>query len=308
MTSVAEPALSILVATRDRAPLLVQLLRSLEVAQSVAATACEILIADNGSTDDTAAVLERWVAGAPGHMRLRVDTPGKSRALNAALQHARAPVLAFLDDDEQVAPAWMQELMAFCSAHPEYDAAIGRVLPPPDLTDPEVLSRLAAYRTVAFCDYGDAVCEAETLYGGNMVLRRQVFERIGTFDERLGPGAAGGCEDTDLAERIRQAGLRIGYMPRVIVYHVVDPARLTPEAFRSLQLRAARSRIAMDARRAGRRALPRLIEAALGFAWWSLLGRSVRRERARGRILLHAETLRLRWRLREHQRLDGPKH
>ena len=128
-----------------------------------------------------------------------------------------------------------------------------------------------------------------------MVLRRMVFDNVGGFDERLGPGAAGGWEDIDLAQRIKQVGLRIAYMPDVAVYHAVDPARLTPEYFRAFQQREARSRFALDPQRAWRRAVPRLLDAAVAFAWWSALRRPIRREHARGRVIKHAEMLRLSW-------------
>src|SRR5262249_8385768 len=136
----------------------------------------EVVVADNGSSDATAPLLRRWCAEAPTHVVVRVDEPGKSRALNQALHHARAPLLAFVDDDETVASAWLQGILALCADHPEYHAAIGRVLPPPEVTDAEILTRLACYRTIAFFDGGDVVHDVHTLYGGNMVVRRSAFE------------------------------------------------------------------------------------------------------------------------------------
>jgi glycosyltransferase involved in cell wall biosynthesis len=288
------PPLSVLIATRNRASSLARLLHSLEVA--AAGLDVETIVADNGSTDRTPEVLRTWAGSTPRRRWLRVELPGKARALNHALVEARGPLLAFVDDDEQVAAEWCREILAFCAAHPQYAAAIGRVLPPPDLTDAELLARLAWYRTIAFFDGGDSVHGVDTLYGGNMVLRRTALDTVGSFDERLGPGAAGGWEDIDLAGRLRAAGLYIGYMPRVIVYHAVDPARLTPQYFRQHNRVAAHSAYALDPRRAWRRSLPRLVDAAAGFLWWSVRGHPLRREHARGRLIRHAEVLRLHWR------------
>ncbi|MFI5395130.1 MAG: glycosyltransferase family 9 protein [Candidatus Binatia bacterium] len=292
MTSTAEPTVSVLVATRNRAPLLTQLLRSLELAMAGSPRA-EILVVDNGSTDTTPILLADWTAAGRARVVLTVDQPGKSRALNCATGRARGRLLAFLDDDEQVATDWLREVEAFFDAHPEYDAGIGRVLPASEVTDPEILTRIACYRTIALFDHGDAVRDEHMLHGANMVLRRSVFDRVGGFNEQLGPGAVGGCEDAELGERVTRTGLRIGYMPGVRVYHAIDPARLTPEYFRSFELRTARSRFAMDPDRASRRAIRRVREATLAFAWWSLLRHPVRRERARGSMIRHGEILRL---------------
>jgi GT2 family glycosyltransferase len=287
------PVLSVLVATRNRAASLERLLHSLETARS--GLDVQIVVADNGSTDATADLLRSWAGAAPYRVCVQVELPGKARALNRALLEVHAPLLAFVDDDEQVSPQWCAEIVAYCAAHPEYAAAIGRVLAPPDLTDPELLTRLAWYRTIAFFDGGDAVRDADTLYGGNMVLRRSVIDTVGQFDERLGPGAVGGWEDIDLAKRLLGAGLRIGYMPQAVVYHAVDPARLTPQYFRQHNRVAARSAYAIDPG-AWRHSVPRLLDAAAGFVWASLCGRALRREHARGRMIRHAEILRLHWR------------
>jgi heptosyltransferase-3 len=303
MTAPNIPRVSVLVATRNRAALLTRFLRSLDVAQATAAAdGIECLIVDNGSSDDTAALLARWEQSGPGRVRLSVEAPGKSRALNHALGRASAPLLVFTDDDVEVAPTFFTEILAFFAGHPEYDAAIGRVLAPPNALSPELAVLLERYRTIALFDHGAAVRDEPTLHGSNMVLRRPAIDAVGGFNEQLGPGAAGGMEDQELGQRLTRSGRRIGYMPEVVVYHSIDPNRLTPDYFRQFQLVQARSRLAVDPHRAWRGAVPRLIESALGCAWWSVVGRVTRRERARGRMLRNAEILRLQWRSRRAAR------
>jgi GT2 family glycosyltransferase len=58
-----------------------------------------------------------------------------------------------------------------------------------------------------------------------MSFKRAVFGKIGFFDHRLGPGAAGFSEDTEYSIRIRKAGFKIGYTPHAIVYHELNPSR-----------------------------------------------------------------------------------
>lgn len=288
------PEVSVLVASRNRRELLAELLRSLDVAAAAAEAAVQVIVADNGSTDETPAMLRQWSAAEPERVAVRVDEPGKARALNRALASSTAPLLAFVDDDEVVAPEWVRGLVAFCAAHPEYDAGVGSVLPPPSFQDPVLRERLDWYRTIAFFDGGAVVRDMDTLYGGNMVLRRRVFDVVGGFDERLGPGAQGGWEDIDLAQRLQRAGFRIGYMPGAAVYHVVDPSRLTLEYFRHHSRVAARSAYLMTPA-LWRRSVPRLVEAAIAFGLASLLRHPRAREHARGRLIRHAEIVRLRF-------------
>jgi glycosyltransferase involved in cell wall biosynthesis len=291
----AEPALSVLVSTRNRAADLAHFLVVLEEGRNAASVTSEVVIVDNDSTDETAAVLDRWAAGGPGRVHLFVAPPGKCRALNRALAVARAPVLAFTDDDVDVAPQWVESIVTFSAAHPEYAAGVGPVQPPLDLTDPALLERLSRYRTIGFFSMSNLVQDAHQLHGSNMMLRRSTFERVGGFNEALGPGAAGGMEDLELGARVRGAGLRIGYMPAAVVRHTVDPARLTPEFHRRSQLAQARSRLVIDGARAWRRALPRALEAAANLVLWTVLTNARRRERARGRLIRNVEILRLTW-------------
>ena len=296
MSSGSDPALSILIPTRNRADLLPRLLRTLDVAQAEAQVDLEIVVIDNGSTDGTAAVLDRWTAAAPGRVRLYVEQPGRARALNRALPVARAPLLAFTDDDVEVTPHWVRSLVAFFTDHPEYDAAMGRVRVPPDAADPATLARVAQYPgTLPLFDAGDVVRDVPYMWGCNMAVRRRVVETVGPYDERLGVGASGLYEDAEYSERIRRAGMRIGYMPDAVVYHSVDPTRLTPQWFREFNVRLARSHYIIEPPQHWRRNLLRAIDAAVSCAWWGMLGQRQRSLKAWARMIQHREMLRLRW-------------
>jgi len=296
-------ALSILIASRNRADSLARALRSIDAACAAAAQPAQIVVVDNGSTDTTAEVLDAWAAAAPGRLRLRFEPPGKSRALNHALARADGTLLAFTDDDIEVNPGWATAIVAFFAAHPRYAAAMGRVLPPPRVTDHDLRAGLARYPgAVPLYDRGEGVCDAYDLYGCNMVIRRQVFAAVGRFNEHLGPGASGLSEDLDLARRIRAAHLQIGYMPAAVVYHEVDPRRLTAAYYHEFQRRLGRSDLLMHPEQSYWRSLPKLLEATVASAWWGVLGASSRRTRAWGRVIRHAATLSCGW-----QRAHAPQ-
>lgn len=290
-----DPQLSIIVATRSRAALLEKMFRSLDVALAAAPVPVEVVVVDNGSTDQTPGVIERWVSSGAGRVPLREPQPGKARALNRAIQTARAAILAFTDDDVEVAPNWVREMVAFFAGHNEYAAAMGRVRIPLHVTDPAQRAQIAYFRTLPLFEGGDAVTDERHLYGCNMAVRRAVFDRLGLFNERLGPGASGLHEDGDLARRTLHAGMRIGYMPEVVVYHAVEPSRLTYDFFRALHVRDARSRYLMDDRPSRLASLARLGGAVGVFAWWTLAYNPARRMRARGRLISHTEMVRLCW-------------
>ena len=108
------------------------------------------------------------------------------------------------------------------------------------------------YRTIPSLEYRENVTETHSLNGANMAISRRVIDRIGAFDERLGPGASGTSEDVELARRIRKAGIPIGYIRDAIVYHRVDRCRLTEEYFRLAHRRQGASRLLIRNRSMGR--------------------------------------------------------
>jgi GT2 family glycosyltransferase len=120
-------------------------------------------------------------------------------------------------------------------------------------------------------------------------VTREAFAAVGLFDERLGPGAAGASEDTELANRLRAAGRRIGYVPDAIAYHAVEHDRLSAAYFRALHEARGRSRIYYKYPGAPStigltvRLLPDLGLAALGVAATALGNGGERRRRALAR-------------------------
>lgn len=251
----------------------------------------ESILIDNGSTDETASVLARWAAGKPRRVVLSVPAAGKSRALNAARQVAGGTILAFTDDDVEIDAGWLAAISRFFRDHPEYDGGVGHVLRGP-IDGPGVEDLLQRFSTLAFFAAGTEVRDCNRLHGANMAVRRRVFERIGGFNERLGPGASGGLEDIELGERLRAAGFRIGAMPEATVVHAVDVARLTRENLLRWHLAQAHSLMVKRPEGAFWHALPRWFEALGAYAIRSVTG-SLRRDHAWGRVLRYTEVLRL---------------
>lgn len=223
--------LSIVIATHARPESLARLIASLE--PQLHPGEHQILIADNGNA---VAVSRPSLNRNVEIVHLHEPLPGKCRVQNRAIAVATGDIIAFLDDDLTVAPGYVDAVVQFFDGHPEFAAMKGRILP---AEDPAArVGSVAPYLDLPIVDHGDRVIEVRGVLGANMAFRASVLRQVGPFDERLGPGAAGHEEETEMSQRIRRCGMRIGYAPLALVLHEVDPARADRKRF----IRIARER------------------------------------------------------------------
>jgi len=155
---------------------------------------------------------------------------GLSRARNAGIRAARGDVAVFIDDDVRPEPGWIEPLLHRFDA-PDVAVVCGLVLPAALETEAELgfqyelrfggmglLPLVFDDRFVAGWRQGVPAWSVGA--GANMAVRRQSVLDLGGFDERIGPGAAGGCgDDSEYWHRVLFAGLRIGYEPLSVVRH-----------------------------------------------------------------------------------------
>jgi GT2 family glycosyltransferase len=219
----------VIVATHARPASIARLLASLAIQLKDGER--ELLIAENGTA---APVQLDQAIGA--HRHLHEPRAGKCRIQNRAISNAAGEILAFLDDDLTVTPGYLDAVELFFDEHPEFVAMKGRIIPAED--PDEKVGPMAVYLDLPIADHGDQVCEVKGVLGANMAFRASVIKQVGQFDERLGPGACGHEEETEISARIRRAGFRIGYAPRALAYHEVDRNRADRERF----IRIARER------------------------------------------------------------------
>jgi glycosyltransferase involved in cell wall biosynthesis len=234
-----QPFVSVVIATRNRASLLGQTLEAL-AGQRWPKAAFEIVIADNVSTDDTADVVRSFAAraDAPSTTYLFVETPGKSHAVNAALERALGDVVALTDDDVLPSPGWIQSL-AEAFDDPSIDFIAGRILPrwevdPPSWMSPELHGVLAIPDNGALPRAIDAADPAVIPIGANMAVRRAVLARTGGLRADLGKleGTLRTGEDHEFFLRMLRCGCRGRYVPAALVHHWVPGSRLDPSYFR----------------------------------------------------------------------------
>jgi len=224
---------SIVIATHARPASLARLIASL--APQLRAGEHEVFIAENGAPEPSP--LDRSSFSTDVEIvHLHESRPGKCRVQNRAIAAARGEVIAFLDDDLTVASGYVQAVAQFFDAYPHFAAMKGRILAAEDPV--AKVGSASSYLDLPISDHGDQVVEVRGVLGANMAFRASALRQIGFFDERLGPGAAGHEEETEISQRLRSAGLRIGYAPQAVVWHEVDPAR----ADRGRFIRIARER------------------------------------------------------------------
>lgn len=211
MTAVPSPAprISVVFATRDRPQRLAALLDSLR-RQTLAAEDFEVIAVDDASGIENRHVLQQALdrGDLALHVIWRDSSGGPAVARNAGWRAARAPLVAFTDDDCVAAEGWLEEGLRAGEQH------AGAILQGPVEPIPEELHRLTYFHhTFTNHDCGPWFETANIFYP------REVLERLGGFDESF---TSPGGEDTDLAWRALAEGVAARPVPGALVRHAVS--------------------------------------------------------------------------------------
>lgn len=208
---VSAPTVTVCISTRNRSHLLPRVLGQLEQ-QTLPKPDFEVVIVDNGSTDDTWEVLQALQQHTSVELRIHRNPPGKGPAAgrNRAWRDGRGELCAFTDDDCTPTPTWLEHAVAAVATRKV--VAAGRVDWPPS-DNP---------RIGPFTRYVKAT-ENLAMWGAtaNFVAHRSDLEAVGGFDEGF-LNVAG--EDTDLLFRILETGVDFAYLDDAVVYHPVEQA------------------------------------------------------------------------------------
>jgi glycosyltransferase involved in cell wall biosynthesis len=201
------PAVSVVVPTRNRAGYLEVALASLRDQDLSAAS--EVIVVDDGSTDTTADV-----AHAAGARLVRVPPPGGlNAARNLGAREARAPLVAFVDDDVWAPPTWLRALVEGAARHPEADAFGGPIRARIEGPAPRACGREKP--PITTLDLGPEDAEATMVWGSNFAIRREALDRYGAFDETLG----GHGDEEEWLMGLRAAGGHIVYLAAAALDH-----------------------------------------------------------------------------------------
>ena len=205
-----DPFITVGVAAFNAASTLPQLLDSL-LAQQFPMELMEIVVADNGSTDDTAAIVQGFTDRAPVRLVSANHRRGPAVARNAVVKAARGRIIAFTDADCLVHHRWLAEIEAGFDDE-AVGCVAGGILPAEFRTSAE---RFYARRNILSQDYVLAHPFLPYAQTANAAFRREVFDEVGAFDEEMIT-----CEDADLLWRMQlQTTYRLRYRPEALVWH-----------------------------------------------------------------------------------------
>jgi len=216
----AEPRVSVIIPAHGRFELTYACIAA--IAAAGADAPFEIVLVDDGSADET--LLADFVFGGAVRVVRTRRNAGFLRAANAGAAAARGDTLLFLNNDTEPQPGWLDELLGTLDRDPGIGIA-GAALVYPDGALQEcggLVGRFAeATNRGRGADPDDPrfrfLRDADYVSGAALIIRRDLFARLGGFDEEFAPGY---YEDTDLCFRVRhEAGLRVVVQPQSRVIH-----------------------------------------------------------------------------------------
>jgi GT2 family glycosyltransferase len=247
---------SIVLATCSRAHLLRGALASLLTEAKAWSLPVEFIIVDDGSTDETPAVLAAFQQEAQVPVTI---VPGERRGIAAArnlgAQRARGTWLASFDDDQVALPGWLVGLRELADEQAVVCVSGALELSlPPGRTLAELGPR--ARRILGEHLHGDIPSrDAIDPASNNVLVRREVFQQLRGYDVTFTEGA----EDADLFDRMHEAGYSTWFQPTARALHITPESRMERRNLRWTSLRLGAS----DARRHAQRGLIRLFKLLL---------------------------------------------
>ena len=212
--------ISVIIATKDRASYLARACASLEA--QINAPSFELIVVDNGSSDNTKAVAEAQAARATYPVQYVFEPePNRGKARNRGVAVATGYLVLFIDDDVQLPPG-------FLAAHEMAHVSSNLVVNGPIINVPSYDDRpkpaLANYSRAFLC-----TC--------NVSLPRHAIDAVGGFDEKF---HLYGWEDTELGVRLREAGMRWRFAWDAYLWHIKMPTDNTLEVETKKVLERAR--------------------------------------------------------------------
>jgi len=233
----SDPLISVVLCTRNRANLLLGALTSI-AGQDLPQSEYEVVLVDNGSTDQTAKVALDFQSRAPLQY-VRENRVGLSIARNTGWQAANGAIVAYIDDDATAKGGWLKTIRETFATNQAGMVGLvgGPVEPIWQAPRPTWLSDEIA-RSLTIVDWGSSEkiipdIRKEWLAGANMAMPKCVLEKVGGFHpslDRIGTNLLSNG-DILLQREIARRGYRCLYTPAMAISHLVPSSRLSKDWF-----------------------------------------------------------------------------
>lgn len=238
---------SFITCTYNRAAYLPKTLKAL-CEQTFLGKDYEIIIIDNNSSDNTAAVCSNFIEQYPFkqiqyHKELN---QGLSHALNRGIKEAKGEYIIYVDDDETIGNKHLEYLNDYLNHFPDAELCASPVIPIYEENPPKWMSIFTQRLIGGYFNLGKNVkVLSKTNYPGtgHTIIKRELYTKYGIYNTELGRKGTSliGAEDKDMAFRLMEGNIKGYYFPNIPIYHHIPAYKLTDEFFSKLTFSIGKS-------------------------------------------------------------------
>ncbi|WP_457557854.1 glycosyltransferase family 2 protein [Candidatus Harpocratesius sp.] len=223
--------ISIIIPTYKRYKMLLSCLKSIKRAKNVNLANCEVIVVDDGG--NLSRSIEKYGEGLNIKWIYLLENKGQANAQKEAMSIATSDIIAFLDDDAEIHPNWINSILKYFKSFPEVSAVLGRILP---INTNNLLARTRQqvynrrHKNYLDTQYQSKIREKYNLpktnspgisthiSGGNSAIQRNALSNINEWPVWIKRGA-----DQYISDLLLSKKLIIGYNPEMIIYHHHNP-------------------------------------------------------------------------------------
>lgn len=241
-----DPQITIAICTYNRASYLKDTLDDL-AEQNLKPEKFEILVINNNSTDGTETVCEIFAKTHPNHQfrNVKEEKQGLSYARNRAAREALTSVILFIDDDVKLPRHFVYTAIEYAKNRPSTMCAGGRIQVSFDDADPDWIPAelMPMFGLHDLGEYDKLYPSSNFPRGGNMMIRKSIFDAFGYFDRHLGRKGDQllGSEEKHFFEQLRKNGVELHYWANLELTHRIGAKRLEEEYLRAQSIGIGRS-------------------------------------------------------------------
>ena len=230
-------SLTIIIPTFNRADRVAETVKSINDSLTEGICSPLVILVDNNSNPEESTKYKALANSASSGVEVHYvceKKQGRSHACNLGLHLSHTDWVAYIDDDETLGEAWIKTALYWIRKN-EFDYIGGPYLPNWECIPPKWLpAHIGSYKGVlGWIEISDQIVDyAQTdaeLCGGNFIARRALLNAAGGFNTKLGrkPGTLIGGEDGELHKRIKRAGGKGIYDPKMAIHHLIPASRMT---------------------------------------------------------------------------------